>query len=354
MPAGGHANFGGRRDGDDAAGDAAAPEPGAEKGLIAQAAAVARAADVAIVVVGTNERWESESYDRLDMALPGHQAQLVEAVVAANGRTVVAVNSGAPVDLGCAQGAAALLQIWFGGQELANALVDVLTGEADPGGRLPVTMPVRLEHTPAFGNFPAEASAVRYGEGLLMGYRWYDARHLPVAYPFGHGLSYTEVRLAAARLSGERLGRGQSVVVEVDVENVGGRSGTEVVQVYVAPPGGGRLHPSGRLRPTKQLKGFAKVSLAPGERRTVSISLVERSFAYYDVADEAWPVVMARYEGHDPDQSMPAVHRRQAGWYVDAGRYQVLVGRSSADIAVTLAVDVEGAAEPLGPAAPVG
>ena len=142
--------------------------------------------------------------------------------------------------------------------------------------------------------------------------------------------------------------------MEVEVENVGARPGSEVVQVYVAPPGGGGRHPAGRLRPVKQLKGFAKAHLAPGERRALKVTLVERSFAYYDVADAVWPEVMARYQGRDPDQSMAALHRPQAGWYVDAGRYEVLVGRSSADIAVSLPLDVEGGTAPLGVSATAG
>lgn len=355
MPSGGHANFGGRRDGDDPAlyGQAELA-PDEEERLMAKAVQAATGADVAIVVVGTNERWESESYDRTDMGLPGQQAQLVEAVARANPRTVVAFNTGAATDVRCAQAAAAVLQVWFGGQELANAMVDVLLGEAEPGGRLPITLPLRLEHTPAFGNFPAESSTVRYGEGLLMGYRWYDARHLPVAFPFGHGLSYTKFQLGAGRLSVGELEPGGRLVVEVDVENVGRRPGSEVVQLYVAPPGGGRLHPAGRLRPVKQLKGFAKVRLSPGEKTTVRFELSERSFAYYDIADEAWPSVMARYEGRDPDQSIAAVHRQEPGWYVDGGRYEILIGTSSVDIALTMGVDVQGSTGPLSATAPVG
>ena len=126
-----------------------------------------------------------------------------------------------------------------------------------------------------FGNFPAESSSVRYGEGLLMGYRWYEARHLPVLFPFGHGLSYTQVRVGPGRASSERLQAGSTLMVEVDVENVGERPGSEVVQLYVAPPGGGIRTPQGRLRAVKQLKGFVKVRLAPGEKQTVSKSVKE-------------------------------------------------------------------------------
>jgi beta-glucosidase len=325
------------------------PQPEA----MARAVDLARQADTAIVVVGTNAYWESEGYDRTSMDLPGRQAELVDQVLAANPNTVVVINTGSPVTLPFADRAPALLQCWFGGQELANALVDVLFGDAEPGGRLPTTLPLQLEHTPAFGNFPAESSTVRYGEGLLMGYRWYEARHLPVSFPFGHGLSYTTMRMGPPRASTDSLSPGGAVTIEVEVENTGTRAGSEVVQVYVAPPGGGIVLPGGRLRPVKSLKGFAKVHLGPGEKTTVKVVLNERSFAYYDIADTAWFAVLERLHGHAPD-SGHGLHRAEAGWYVDAGAYEVLVGRSSADIQHRLQVQVEGSAKPLPATAPVG
>ena len=130
-------------------------------------------------------------------------------VAEANPRSVVVVNAGSPVGMPWADRAGALLQVWFAGQEYANALVDVLFGESEPGGRLPTTLPLRIEHTPAFGNFPGESSQVRYGEGLLMGYRWYEARRLPVRFPFGHGLSYTSFEIGPPRLSTLRLAPGE-------------------------------------------------------------------------------------------------------------------------------------------------
>jgi beta-glucosidase len=358
MPEGGHSNFaapwpavkGDESGRSPAAGQESVPT---DQVLMAEAVEAAAAADVAIVVVGTDERWESESYDRLDMALPGSQAQLVKEVALANRRTVVAFNTGAPVDVRCAQEAAAVLQVWFGGQELANALADVLLGESEPGGRLPLTLPQRLEDTPAYGNFPAESGKVLYGERGLVGYRWYDARRLPVAFPFGHGLSYTDIRLQAARLGSGHLVRGGRLSLSVDLENVGGRAGSQVVQVYIAPPGGGCPHPAHPLRPVKQLKAFGKARLAPGEKTTLQVDLPERAFAFYDAGDEAWPGIMARYNGHDPDRSTPALHRAKAGWYVATGRYRVMVGTSSADMAFSLDVDVEGGAEPLPGDAPV-
>jgi beta-glucosidase len=325
--------------------------PGAS---IGEAAETARGSDVAIVVVGTNDFWESESYDRTSMDLPGEQEELVERVLEANSRTVVVLNTGSPVTVPFAGRAASLVQCWFGGQELANALVDVLVGDAEPGGRLPVTLPQRIQHTPAFGRFPGEASQVRYGEGILVGYRWYEARQLPVSFPFGHGLSFTTTRIGPVRAGQRRLGRGGRVTIEVDVENIGSRPGAEVVQLYVAPPGGGELAPGGRLRPVKQLKGFAKVRLAPGESTTVQLELTERSFAYWDVADTAWPELLERNEGTDRDGSANALHRGEAGWYVDAGTYEIQVGRSSADISGRAEIEVEGSPEPLGPTPPPG
>ena len=159
--------------------------------LLDRAVAVAADADAVIVVVGTNDDWETEGDDRDVDGPPGRQDELVARVVAANPNTAVVVNTGSPVTMDWADDAPAIVQAWFGGQEMGNALADVLFGDAEPGGRLPTTFPVRLEHNPSFGNFPGEFGEVRYGEGVLMGYRWYEARHLPTRFPFGHGLSYT-------------------------------------------------------------------------------------------------------------------------------------------------------------------
>ncbi|MGH9107232.1 MAG: beta-glucosidase family protein [Acidimicrobiales bacterium] len=329
------------------------PGPHALDDGIARAVELAGGADVAVVVVGTDDHWESEGYDRLDMDLPGDQCALVERVVQVNPNTVVVLNTGAPVALPFAERVPALLQCWFGGQELANALVDVLVGDAEPGGRLPVTMPERIEHAPAFGNFPAESSVVRYGEGQLVGYRWYEARRLPVRFAFGHGLSYTTMRWGPARASSRTLEPGGSLRVEVEVENTGPRPGSEVVQIYVAPPGGGQLSPGGRSRPVKALKGFAKLRLRPGEKLTAVVELNQRSFAYYDVADEIWPALSERVRHHDV-HGPRGLHRSAPGWYVDAGTYEVQLGRSSTEICERLEVEVAGSDKPLPFGSPPG
>jgi hypothetical protein len=274
------------------------------------------------------------------MRLPGDQDALVEAVLATGARVVVVVNSGGVVDLPWADRAAAVLQCWFGGQELANALADVLLGEAEPGGRLPVSWPLRLEHTPAFGNFPAENGRIRYGEGLLVGYRWYDTRQLPVRYPFGHGLSYTSFEIGAPVLSAAEVTSG--LRVSVPVTNTGRRRGSEVVQVYVAPPDGAQP-----FRPAKELKAFAKVRLAPGERTTAVLELGPRAFAYYDAGDAEWPALAARKADDVFRPARPVLHRGVPGWYIAGGRYRVLVGRSAADIAHAVPVTVAGGDQPL-------
>ena len=172
-----------------------------------RAVAAAASADATIVVVGTNDDWESEGHDREFMELPGDQAELIRRVAAANPRTVVAVNAASPVTMDWADAVPAVLVTWFGGQEMANALADVLFGENEPSGRLPTTFPVRLEHNPSYGNFPGENGQVRYGEGVFVGYRWYEARGLPVAYPFGHGLSYTTFEIGAPARVGDHVRR---------------------------------------------------------------------------------------------------------------------------------------------------
>ena len=321
----------------------------ADEASIKAAVSAVEGADAVVLIVGTDEVWESEGYDRETMDLPRNQDELVKRVLSAHPRSVVVVNSGSPISLGWADQAGAIIQTWFGGQELANAIIDVLFGDSEPGGRLPTTLPVCIEHTPAFGSFPGESSKVRYSESLLVGYRWYDTRRLPVRFAFGHGLSYTRFEIGAPRTSAPTLEPGRSMSVEVPVTNVGQRRGAEVVQLYVSPPERGLPRPGGRFRPLKELRAFAKVWLDPGETTTVSLELNERSFAYYDVADTDWPSLLARmpatvfHHGRVP----PALHRSQPGWYVDSGTYQLRIGRSSADIAHVVEVEVAGDNLPL-------
>jgi len=298
--------------------------PPARDDLIDRSAAAAAAADATVVIVGTTDEWESEGSDRASMDLPGAQDELIARVLDADPDAIVVVNAASPVTMDWAARARAILITWFGGQEMADALADVLLGAADPGGRLPTTFPVALEHNPSYGNFPGENSEVRYGEGVLMGYRWYEARRLDVRLPFGHGLSYTTFSLGAPRLSSDTFAPGDALRVELDVTNTGSRRGAEVVQLYVAP-----LAPS-LVRPPKELKAYEKVSLDPGETTTVTFELSDRAFASWDPGDPAWNSLRSRASVSPMivDEPRPTSGR----WHVEPGTYELRVGRSSASI----------------------
>ena len=301
--------------------------------LMDRAVAVATAADAVVLVVGTSLDWETEGRDRESMDLPGDQPELIRRVCAANERTVVVVNSGSVVTSDWAEVAPAVLQIWFGGQEMADALVDVLFGDDEPSGRLPTTMPRRLEDTPAFLSYPGENGRVVYSEGLFTGYRWYEARRLPVAFPFGHGLGYTTFRWGEPSLdeipSIAELEAGATVTVTVPVTNSGDRAGSEVVQCYVAPT-------SPRLtRPVRELQGFAKVRLEPGGSADVVIQLDHRAFAYWDPGDPGHSERLSRVPVAAGQGSGP---RDEPGWHVDPGTYELHMGRSSADTRHMVAV----------------
>jgi beta-glucosidase len=301
--------------------------------LLERAVAAATEADVAVVCVGTTAETETEGRDRTTLALPGRQAELVRRVAAVNSRTVVVVNAAAPVDMEWAEDVAAVLQCWFGGQEMAGGLADVLVGTAEPGGRLPTTFPMQLEHAPSHANFPGENGELRYGEGLFMGYRGYEHNAVTPRFAFGHGLSFTTFELGEPTLSATVYRPGETILVTVPVTNAGSRPGSEVVQCYVAP-GSPRL-----ARPPKELKAFAKVRLDPGEATAVELLLDHRAFAYWDPGQDDWSDVLA----HMPERlffSSPPVPRRERGWQVDAGSYEILIGRSSDDIAHRCTVQV--------------
>lgn len=305
--------------------------PPAADDLLDRAVAAAAAADVAVLVVGTSDEWETEGHDRDSLHLPGDQDELVRRVCAVNPRTVVVVNAGSPVQMDWADQAAAIVVPWLGGQEMAAALVDVLYGDAEPAGRLPVSFPMRLEHTPAFGSFPGENHRAVYGEGLYVGYRWYTSRHLPTRFPFGAGGSYTTFAWGEPLLSGEN-----EFVVEVPVTNTGSRRGAEVVQVYVEP-GPSRLH-----RPLRELKGFAKLWLEPGETAIATVVLTPRAFAFWDPGSTETEYLRERLgdgsvvpadRGPDP---VPV-----AGWYLEQGLHHIVVARSCEDIEHRLSVRLE-------------
>ena len=283
-------------------------QPPVPTDLFERAVAAAAAADVAILVVGMDNEWESEGYDRLNMDLPGRQDELVRAVAAANPRTVVVVNTGSPVTMDWAEEVPAIVQAWYAGEELGNAIADVLFGDVNPSGRLPTTFPMRLVDTPAYVNYPGEFGEVRYGEGIFVGYRYYDTKQVAPRYAFGHGLSYTRFEYANARASKRAVGRGEPLTITVDVTNAGSQPGAEVVQLYV------RDVESSVARPDKELRGFTKVHLDPGETRSVELVLDERALAFWDPAESAW-------------RSEP-------------GTFEALVGSSSRDIRASVTFDL--------------
>jgi beta-glucosidase len=275
--------------------------------LLAAAETAASAADAAVVVVGSAELTESEGFDRPTLALPGRQDELIGRVAAVNANTVVVVNSGMPVLMPWAGQVTAVLYTWLPGQEFGAALADVLLGHAEPGGRLPVTIPADETAVPVLHAKPGEDDALDYTEGLLVGYRGYDAAGLDPAYPFGHGLGYTAWEYESMDCA-RWLPDGGDLQLAVRVRNTGSRPGKEVVQAYLAEPG----NPAQRGRPVRTLAAFAVVRAAPGETAQVMVTIPARSFARYD-------------------ESL-------ASWITQGGEFTVQVGPSSRDLRLTAAV----------------
>jgi len=250
--------------------------------LIDAAVAAATGADVAVVVVGTNSKVESEGYDRSSLALPGHQDDLVRAVAAANPNTVVVVNAGSPVEMPWREDVAAVLLTWFGGQEYGNAVADVLTGAREPGGRLPTTWPAAMADVPVLDVTPVDGK-VSYDEGVHIGYRAWLRSGVEPAYPFGHGLGYTSWTIDGVAAT-PTVREGDAVIVTATVANTGDRAGKHVVQVYAS------RESSTVDRPVRWLVGFAPVRLAAGASTEVSIEVPARAFAHWvgGNTDGAW------------------------------------------------------------------
>lgn len=279
-----------------------------------EAVEAARQADAVVIFAGLPDSYESEGYDRSHLRLPECQNRLIEKVCEVQNNVVVVLHNGSPVELPWADQVSAILEMYLGGEGVGEAADALLYGEEDPSGRLPETFPLCLEHTPAFLNFPGDGENVDYQEGIFTGYRYYEAKKLPVRYPFGHGLSYTEFEYTDLRLSSETAGPGQKLTVQADVKNTGKRFGTETVQIYVAD----RTGTAGR--PVKELKGFAKISLAPGEMGTVKIELDERAFQWY--------------------------HEGMGTWYARTGTYMICAAHSSADVRLTAEIHYESGCVP--------
>ena len=262
--------------------------------LLDRAVVLAARADLVVCVVGTDGDWETEGNDRESMALPPPQDDLIRALAAANPRTAVVVNAASPVAMDWAADVSAVLQCWFAGEEWGHALADVLAGDVAPSGKLPTTIPIRIEDTPAYTSYPGERGQVHYGEGVFVGYRWYDARAVEPRYCFGHGLSYTTFALGPPSMSTAQVAAGElegaCVRIAVPVRNTGTRRGAEVVQCYVHDV------QSSVSRPPQELKAFAKVWLDPGSQEEVTLELDRRSLAFWDVDAGGWAVEPGEFE----------------------------------------------------------
>jgi beta-glucosidase len=277
--------------------------------LVEEALEAARSADAAVIFAGLPESWESEGFDRTHLRMPENQRRLIEAVAGVQERVIVVLANGAPVEMPWLGSAKAVLEAYLGGQAMGGAVADVLFGDVNPSGKLAETFPKKLSDNPSYLNFPGEGDRVEYREGLFVGYRYYDAKEIEPLFPFGHGLSYTTFAYEKIELDRERMRDDETAVVRVTIANTGERAGKEVVQLYV------RDRESTVIRPVKELKGFAKVELKPGERKTVSFRLDKRAFAYYEP--------------------------RIRDWRVESGEFDILVGASSRDIRLEATLYVE-------------
>lgn len=281
-----------------------------EEAEFLRAVEAAAEAEVAVIFAGLPDSFESEGSDRKHMRLPECQNNLIARVAAVQKNTVVVLHTGSPVECPWADDVAAVLCMYLGGEGVGRAADALLWGEANPCGRLPETWPLRLEDTPCYLDFPGDGRTVPYNEGVYVGYRWYDARKMPVRWPFGHGLSYTGYVYKDARLSAGTLQDGGSVTVTVTVTNSGAMAGKEVVQLYVSDRTG-RPVPGGR--PPQELRGFAKVALEPGEEKQVSFTLTARDLSWYS--------------------------EELGDWYAHPGQYELHIGHSSRDIRLTLPLE---------------
>ena len=270
---------------------------------LAAAVDAAKEADVAVIFAGLPDIIEGESYDRADMKMPVCQNKLVAAVAAVQPNTVVVLHNGSPVECPWAKDVAAVLEMYLGGQGVGEACDRLLWGEANPCGRLAETFPLRVEDNPSYLYFPGDGKKVKYAEGVFVGYRYYDTKKQPVRWSFGHGMSYTQFEYSNLHLSSDSMDDVGKVRVSVEVTNTGAMAGKEVVQMYVSDKTG----TTGR--PAKELKGFAKVALQPGETKTVTLEITARDLSWYN--------------------------EEMSDWYAASGKYEVLVGHACDDICLT-------------------
>lgn len=280
--------------------------------LLKEAVEVARTSDVALLVCGLNHDYDTESFDRLNMDIPYGQVELIQEVVKVNPRTIVVMIAGSPLNMAAVDICSpAIVWAWFNGMEGGNALVDVLSGKVNPSGKMPFTTPVSLDQSPAhaLGNFPGRDLKVNYEEDILVGYRWFDTKGLPVVYPFGYGLSYTTFDYSNLNTDKKTYDQADTIQATFTLTNTGDREGAEVAQLYVSDP------VCSVMRPVKELKGFKKVFLKPGESRRITLDIPVSSFAFYSEA--------------------------QSQFVVEPGEFILQLGASASDIKQKISVEVK-------------
>ena len=282
------------------------PNGGCSAGLVEEAAELAKAADIALLYLGLPDSGETEGEDRRDMCLPENQIELLKAIAAVNENVVVVLSCGCAVEMQWHRYAKAVVHGYLGGQAGAMAMARLLTGQVNFSGKLSETVPLSLAAVPSTPYFPGREATAEHREGVFVGYRYYETAKVPAMYPFGFGMSYTTFEYSDLRVDGD--------TVRFKVKNTGEREGAEIAQLYVAP------HTHGMFRPAKELRGFVRLTLAPGEERETEIQLTERSFAVWNVAEKRWTV--------------------------EPGEYEILIGASVTDIRLSASVTKTGDAAP--------
>lgn len=277
---------------------------------IEKAVLLAKTVDQVVLCVGLNSDWEQEGHDRSHMDLPGLTDDLIAAVSAVNRNIVVVVQSGTPISMPWENSVAAVVQAWYGGNETGNAIANILFGDVNPSGKLPLSFPVQIEDNPAFLNYRSERGRVLYGEDTYVGYRFYEMTRKATRWPFGWGLSYTSFKMSKLRINFDSDGASNTLTIILSVENIGVVDGAEVVQVYISP-----RSPSIKRAP-KELKGFAKTFIKKGSEDTVKV-VIERKYA-----TSFWDEEMGK-------------------WIEESGTYDILVGNSSANTPLKASFEVE-------------
>lgn len=284
-----------------------------DEALLQEAVRAAAQAKVAVIFAGLPEYIESEGFDRKDMKLPECQNRLIHEVAKVQPNTVVVLHNGAPVEMPWVNEVKGLLELYLGGEAVGAAAVDVLFGFSNPCGKLAETIPVKLSDNPSYLFYSGEGDTVEYREGIFVGYRYYEKKGIPVQFPFGYGLSYTTFQYSDLEVNHSEINENGSLSVTLKVRNTGKRAGKEIVQLYV------KDHQSAVIRPVKELKGFEKIELNPGEAKIVGFQLDRRAFAYYS--------------------------EELQDWCVQDGTYEILIGKSSRDIELSTTVRIKSASK---------